>query len=530
MRFTFGVIRSFALRLEGIAFSDQNKNLEKDQQNSEDISDIAFGIIIGEITEPDGLDENQRLQLAYKNLFTSLEFFMNSFARYFLTFKGCKNRNFAEWLEAAIVEFDCQSLGDYLVDLHTSVNASELKRDCSVAEIDELILCLGEQRLFELGLEMIDQCKAKHTREFIRISTMSLGVKGFLKIIENFTKIERLAFNSPEPGSVLKRTLPKQAPKKVKIFDFEAFEAVKKECSHRSRHADNINMVLNTESELRDLVPVDSVTADAVMDLKECFPNFSDVIDYVSEQIALSQMTSDKAFNMQPVLLVGPPGVGKTVFTKALAYAVGINCGAIDMASITSGFVIAGSSHRWADGGEGVVLNILRTGQFANPILLLDEIDKVGVNMQHDPLGPLYGLLEKETAKNFIDEGVGVPIDASNVVWMATANSLDNLPKPILSRFSIVLVEQAKGDDARVVVQSVWTSVRSANDWGQSFEKTLNNQVLKILADKEPREVKRLLLKACGFAARHRVVNDDVLALTVFDFKCKNVERSLKVH
>lgn len=77
---------------------------------------------------------------------------------------------------------------------------------------------------------------------------------------------------------------------------------------------------------------------------------------------------------------------------------------------------------------------IHRKSRYANPVLMLDEIDKVSSDSRHNPLGPMYSLLEKHTAKRFVDEYLGVPFDVSNVIWIASANYVERIPEPIRSR------------------------------------------------------------------------------------------------
>jgi len=117
------------------------------------------------------------------------------------------------------------------------------------------------------------------------------------------------------------------------------------------------------------------------------------------------------------------------------------------------------------------------------------------------------------------------------MVWIATANSLSNIPKPILSRFSVVNVDQARGRDAEAVVQSVWRSIRSSKAWGVAFVEYLSDDVIHALANKESREIKRVLLQVCGRIAKTRSsMSDELLAITVFDLNKQHEEAVLVLH
>ena len=104
------------------------------------------------------------------------------------------------------------------------------------------------------------------------------------------------------------------------------------------------------------------------------------------------------------MLLLGPPGVGKTHFARELAQLLGTGMGFISMSSLTAGWVLSGASSQWKGARPGKVFETLVDGQYANPVMVVDEIDKAGGEHAYDPLGALYSLLEHDTAGRFTDE------------------------------------------------------------------------------------------------------------------------------
>lgn len=510
--------------MEGITFSDQNKNLEHD----EELDPIANDILLGEITEFEGLGPEHQLQLANKQFFTAIENFIGSFVQCIVSTIEQKNAPIVDWLNDAYTVLKCNVLIDVLFELREKVKESGVVGDVTAEEANVLVMKIEHDLFIEIAADlMAPPCNSSEILEFMRLSTAALGVKGCDQVIEKLRLVESLITASEKnTDQNLVNGLAG-----IKVFDFDLINDAKDDAQRRSRQADNLDLILKTKSEYRGLARVDGDIAKQVLELEESFPNFASTVEYAVQQIALSSLTQDRGFAMQPVLLAGPPGVGKTAFVQALANIIGVQFKSVDMASMTSGFVIGGSSYKWAEGSEGLVLTALRTGQHANPIVLLDEIDKVGKNMQHDPLGPLYSLLEHVSSKEFVDEAVGVSIDASNVVWVATANNIENIPKPILSRFMVVQVDKAKGGDARKVVKSVWTSICLQNKWGAKFNPVLSDGVVDLLADKEPREMKRQMLMACGRVAQMRPpVKGELLELTVFDIKPREEGIRVQMH
>jgi ATP-dependent Lon protease len=166
---------------------------------------------------------------------------------------------------------------------------------------------------------------------------------------------------------------------------------------------------------------------DALDPLFEECPNFDDVLDDLARYLRLAH-AGDKGFNVMPILLLGGPGVGKTHFAKRLARVMQTDCELISMNALSAGFVITGSSASWRGAKCGKVAERLVRGKYANPVIVLDEVEKASGSSQSDPLAALYQLLEPETACAFRDEFIDVEIDASQIFWVLTANSTEGIP------------------------------------------------------------------------------------------------------
>src|SRR5687767_6578470 len=165
-------------------------------------------------------------------------------------------------------------------------------------------------------------------------------------------------------------------------------------------------------------------------------PNFGEVLEDIRKHIALC-IGSDDAVELPPMLLLGPPGIGKTHFARRLAHLLGTGFGFVPMSSLTAGWVLSGASSQWKNAKPGKVFDTFLNGDYANPVIVVDELDKASGDGQFDPLGALYELLEIETASRFVDEFVELPIDASGAVWLATANDPAAIPEPLLDRLTV---------------------------------------------------------------------------------------------
>jgi ATP-dependent Lon protease len=237
----------------------------------------------------------------------------------------------------------------------------------------------------------------------------------------------------------------------------------------------------------------------AMAHLFDELPNFGAVLEDVRKQIALCASSAD-ALEITPMLLLGDPGIGKTHFARRVSELLGTGFGFVSMSSMTAGWVLSGSSSQWKNAKPGKVFETFLNGQYANPLICVDEIDKAGGDQQYDPLGALYSLLEQDTAKAFVDEFVELPIDAAGVFWIATANDAARIPEPILNRMNVYEIDPPDREGAMKIAQSIYAEIRNAHDWGKQFPERPEAVVLEKIAALGPREMRRAILGAFGNA------------------------------
>ncbi|MBX9871851.1 MAG: AAA family ATPase [Burkholderiaceae bacterium] len=233
--------------------------------------------------------------------------------------------------------------------------------------------------------------------------------------------------------------------------------------------------------------------------LYDDLPNFAEVLDDVKRHVALSQDSRD-GLELTPMLLLGAPGIGKTHFARQLAALLGTGMNLVPMSSMTAGWLLSGSSSQWKGSRPGKVFEALVDGQYANPVLVVDEIDKASSDAQYDPLGALYSLLEHDTAHTFVDEFAEVAIDASQVIWITTANDERAIPEPILNRMNVFEVPAPTREQARTIAQRLYQRIRRDHGWGERFAPEPADEVLDALAELAPREMRRALMTGFGNA------------------------------
>jgi hypothetical protein len=274
-------------------------------------------------------------------------------------------------------------------------------------------------------------------------------------------------------------------------------------------------------SPLKQLATIPADWRDYCDDLEKKFPNFQGVVHFIRNQFALSAAT-DKVFRLPPVILTGNPGVGKTEFSLTIANDLKSVLQVIDISSSQTGSPLTGSELYWGNAQPGMLFNTLILGEIANPIIMLDEIDKSsGRRGEYDPLSALHQLLEPRQAKNFHDLCVPeLTVDASNVIWIATANSIDSLEGPIVDRFTIFNVSDPSKEQMTAIVTNQYQRFLEKHPSGGVFKKNMHEDVLTELCGYHPRKVRKILELAFGLAAyneRDYLTVEDIRAGDVGD-------------
>ncbi|MBU1359764.1 MAG: AAA family ATPase [Gammaproteobacteria bacterium] len=252
---------------------------------------------------------------------------------------------------------------------------------------------------------------------------------------------------------------------------------------------------------------------EALAHLADHFPNFRAVVDFILRRTALALLSPCSPLLLPPILLDGPPGIGKTAFSSALAYALDVPLLTLQMAHASASFDLAGLDPKYRQGGPGLLVRTVALGKAVDPLVLLDEVDKTPSDRDYDPIGPLYSLLEPSTAARFIDEGIKLPLNLSHVRWILTTNDMRRLDAAIHSRCQIFEIAAPTLEQGRAIACRVYAAMVRDQAWGRHFNPELTDPVADLLARRTPRELTRELHSALGLAALEQRA-----ALQVTDF------------
>ncbi|MDH4459220.1 MAG: AAA family ATPase [Nevskia sp.] len=255
------------------------------------------------------------------------------------------------------------------------------------------------------------------------------------------------------------------------------------------------------ENPYRMLPKVTREHIDAVQEVALSFPNFNALTAEIVLDLSL-KMRLGEVLTLPHLLLHGAPGVGKSLFARRLADALGFYYREFSFAQMTAGFLLTGNSDQWATSAIGLLADaVINAPAGKVPLIFGDEIDKSASDKRYPTDTVLLSALEPNTAATFCDEYLGCQIDLRPLNFIFAANVVGNIKPEVLSRLTPVSVRLPTDDEMPAVIRSIDRDLRTQRPGISSHFEPLDDAVLSRLTSTAPRQLYQTLKRAYALAA-----------------------------
>ncbi|MFC3692187.1 AAA family ATPase [Chenggangzhangella methanolivorans] len=204
-------------------------------------------------------------------------------------------------------------------------------------------------------------------------------------------------------------------------------------------------------------------------------PHAEVAIDTILRDLAASELAW-----IRPTLLVGPAGAGKTSLARAIAETVGLPVTTYAAGGIADASMM-GTSAQWSTSRPSVPLDLIRSSGVANPLIVLDEVDKTQSSHNGSLVDALLAFLEPSTSRRYRDLAIEVEVDLSRVSWIATANRLDDVPRPLLDRLRVIQVEEPTWAHVGDLARGILNDIAAERDLDRRWLEELATDELQVL-------------------------------------------------
>ncbi len=236
---------------------------------------------------------------------------------------------------------------------------------------------------------------------------------------------------------------------------------------------------------------LDPVAARAVLDADHA--GLEDVKDRVTEYLAVRKLRQDRDIEADPksgaiLTLIGPPGTGKTSIGESIARATGREFVRMSLGGVRDEAEIRGHRRTYIGALPGRLVRALRDAGTMNPVILLDEVDKVGADWRGDPSAALLEVLDPAQNHSFRDHYLDVELDLSQVLFLATANVADTIPGPLLDRMEVIRFDGYTSEEKLAIAKGyLWPRQRDRNGLRED-EVEISDDVLRTIIAEYTRE------------------------------------------
>ncbi len=413
-------------------------------------------------------------------------------------------------------------LADYIVQ-NIAVEA-EIKQDVLeelnvTRRLAMVIRILGEEiEILKIENEIQDELRTQidknqreyYLREQIKVIQTELGDQDTAAEAESYRE------------KVLALELPEASEEKL-LHEVDRFSKLSGSNAEQGVVRTYLDTVLELPWNIRSEEQIDLGSAQEILDRDHY--GMKKVKERIMEFLSVRTLAPD--LKGQVICLSGPPGVGKTSIARSVAEAMGRSYARMSLGGVRDEADIRGHRKTYIGAMPGRIIDAVRRAGTSNPLILLDEIDKMGSDFRGDPASAMLEVLDTEQNNSFRDHYIELPFDLSDVMFLTTANDLSKVPRPLLDRMEVIELPSYTGEEKLHIAKEHLLPKQKKKHGLLKTKLSISDKMLRAVIAGYTREagVRKLeqqLAKLCRKAARH--IADGGKRLTVTD---RNLEELL---
>lgn len=435
----------------------------------------------------------------------------NLFERYIQNFKQVP----PDIVLSVVKQKDCGKLADFIasnVTLDYEDKQQVLEEENPVKRLQFLISVLEEEiRILEIENEIANKAKEQmdlsqreyYLREQMRAIAMELG--------EEETPME-------EADEFRQKTLALELPQvqtEKLLKEIDKLSKMPQSSHEYSVQRTYIETCLDLPWNTSDKISINLEKAEKILD-KDHY-GLKKVKERIVESLAVRKLAGETAGNI--ICLVGPPGVGKTSIAKSVAKATGRKYVRISLGGVRDESEIVGHRKTYVGSMPGRIIAALKQADTNNPLILLDEIDKLCKDFRGDPASALLEVLDSEQNNAFQDHYIDMPFDLSNVMFLTTANDASSIPAPLYDRMDVINLYSYTHEEKFQIATKYLIPKQLKKHGLTAKQLKINAKAVRELIDSYTREagvrsLERTIASICRKVAK-AVVEDDSTKVTV---------------